>query len=168
LEFLKDNNAQYLTQMSAMISADRSPAPTGVQSSGNGDTGDQQMNGAWDGDENKELSWEDVLPTRGRETRRARGGAALAARLASLHPLGNKLLREESRPLHLRPRISGTTEEPRRPTAAQLTKDNRGALSTMIKSQEDASSSPTLLAAAMLRRTWQDINDTRRRSYAKD
>jgi len=36
----------------------------------------------------------------------------------------------------------------------------------MIESQEDASASPTVLAAAMLRSAWEDINDTRRRSYA--
>jgi len=36
----------------------------------------------------------------------------------------------------------------------------------MIESQEDALATPTVLAAAMLRRAWEDINDTRRRSYA--
>jgi len=36
----------------------------------------------------------------------------------------------------------------------------------MIESQEDASATPTVLPAAMLRSTWEDINDTRRRSYA--
>eukprot|EP00669_Euglena_mutabilis_P004215 TRINITY_DN1541_c0_g1_i2.p1 TRINITY_DN1541_c0_g1~~TRINITY_DN1541_c0_g1_i2.p1 ORF type:complete len:196 (-),score=2.85 TRINITY_DN1541_c0_g1_i2:421-1008(-) len=40
------------------------------------------------------------------------------------------------------------------------------ALSLMIESQEDASATPTVLAAAMLRSAWEDINDTRRRSYA--
>jgi len=36
----------------------------------------------------------------------------------------------------------------------------------MIESQEDASATPTVLAAAMLISAWEDINDTRRRSYA--
>jgi len=36
----------------------------------------------------------------------------------------------------------------------------------MIESQGDASATPTVLAAAMLRSAWEDINDTRRRSYA--
>jgi len=36
----------------------------------------------------------------------------------------------------------------------------------MTESQEDASADPTVLAAAMLRSAWEDINDTRRRSYA--
>jgi len=40
------------------------------------------------------------------------------------------------------------------------------ALSPMIESQEDASATPTVLAAAMLRSAWEDINDIRTRSYA--
>jgi len=36
----------------------------------------------------------------------------------------------------------------------------------MIESQEYASATPTVLAAAMLRSAWEDINDTRRRGYA--
>jgi len=36
----------------------------------------------------------------------------------------------------------------------------------MIESQEDASATPTVLAAAMLRIAWEYIDDTRRRSYA--
>jgi len=36
----------------------------------------------------------------------------------------------------------------------------------MIESQEDASPNPTLLLAAMLMGAWEEINDTRRRSYA--
>jgi len=36
----------------------------------------------------------------------------------------------------------------------------------MIESQEDGASTPTVLAAAMLRSPWEDINDTRRRSDA--
>jgi len=40
------------------------------------------------------------------------------------------------------------------------------ALSLMMESQEDASATPKVLAAAMLRSVWEDINDTRRRSYA--
>jgi len=53
-----------LTQISAMISANSSPAPTGVQTSGNGDTGDQEMNDEWDEDDTEEPSWEDVLLAR--------------------------------------------------------------------------------------------------------
>jgi len=40
------------------------------------------------------------------------------------------------------------------------------ALSIMIESQEDASATSTVFAAAMLKRAWEDIKDTRRRSYA--
>jgi len=39
-------------------------------------------------------------------------------------------------------------------------------LSLIIESQEDASATPTVLAAAMRRSAWENINDTRRRSYA--
>jgi len=45
---LKENNAQLLTLMSAIFSANSSTAPTGAQSSGNGVTGDQEMDEAWD------------------------------------------------------------------------------------------------------------------------
>jgi len=45
---LKENNAQLLTQVSAISSAKSSPAPTGAQASGNGVTGDQGMDDAWD------------------------------------------------------------------------------------------------------------------------
>ena len=40
LGVLKENNAQLLTQISAIFSANSSPAPTGAYSSGNGVTGD--------------------------------------------------------------------------------------------------------------------------------
>jgi len=36
----------------------------------------------------------------------------------------------------------------------------------MIELQEDASATPKVLAAAKLSSAWEDINDTRRRSYA--
>jgi len=36
----------------------------------------------------------------------------------------------------------------------------------MIESKENASATPTVLAPAMRRSSWEDINDTRRRSYA--
>jgi len=38
------------------------------------------------------------------------------------------------------------------------------AFSLMIESQEEESVNPTMLAAAMLRSAWKDINDTRRSS----
>jgi len=40
------------------------------------------------------------------------------------------------------------------------------ALSLMIESQEYPSATRTVLAAAMQRSAWEDINDTKRRSYA--
>jgi len=80
---LRGNNAQLLTQISAILSANSSPAPTGAQTSGNVVTGDQDMDDAWDEDDGEEPTWEDVLPTRGRETRREGGGSAVAARLAN-------------------------------------------------------------------------------------
>jgi len=40
------------------------------------------------------------------------------------------------------------------------------ALSLTIESQEEASTTPTVLAAAMLSSAWGDINYTRRMSYA--
>jgi len=36
----------------------------------------------------------------------------------------------------------------------------------MMESQEDISTTPRILAAAMLGSAWEDINDSRRRSYA--
>jgi len=83
LGVLKENNAQLLTQISAIFSANSSPAPTGAHSSGNGVTGDQDMDDAWDDEDGEDPTWEDVLPSRGRETRRDGGGSAVADRLAN-------------------------------------------------------------------------------------
>jgi len=83
----KENNAQFLMQISAIFSANSSPAPTGAHSSGNGVTGDQDMDDAWDEEDGEDPTWEDVLPTRGRETRRDGGGSAVANRLANPPPL---------------------------------------------------------------------------------
>jgi len=74
LGVLKENNAKLLTQISAIFSANRSPAPTGAHSSGNGVTGDQDMDDAWDEEDGEEPTWEDVLPNRARETCRDGGG----------------------------------------------------------------------------------------------
>jgi len=63
----KGGNAQSLAQISAIFSANSSPAPTGAQSSGKGVTGDQDMDDAWDEGDGEEPTWEDVIPTRGRE-----------------------------------------------------------------------------------------------------
>jgi len=63
-------------------SANSSPAPTGAQTSGDGVTGDHEMDDACDEDDGEEPTWEDVLPTRGRETRREGGESAVADRLA--------------------------------------------------------------------------------------
>jgi len=79
----KENKAQLLTQIAAIFSANSSPAPTGAQSSGNGVIGDQDIDDAWDEDDGEEQNMEDVLPTRGRETRRDGGGSAVADRLAN-------------------------------------------------------------------------------------
>jgi len=70
LGVLRENNAHLVTQISAIFSANSSPAPTGAQTSGNGVTGDQDMDDAWDEDDGGEPTWEGVLPARGRETRR--------------------------------------------------------------------------------------------------
>jgi len=70
LGVLKEKNGQLLTQVSAILSANSSRAPTGAQTSGNGGTGDQDMDDAWDEGDGGEPTWDDVLPTRGRETRR--------------------------------------------------------------------------------------------------
>jgi len=59
------------------------PALLGAQKIGNGVTGNQGMDDAWDEDDGREPTWEDVLPTRGRETRRDGGGSEVAARLAN-------------------------------------------------------------------------------------
>jgi len=40
---LNENNAQFLTQISAIFSASSSPDPTGSQESGNGVTAEQEM-----------------------------------------------------------------------------------------------------------------------------
>jgi len=66
-----------MTQISALFSASSSPAPTGAQPSGNEVTGDQEMGDAWDDEDGGDPTWEDVLPTRGRETRRDGGGSAV-------------------------------------------------------------------------------------------
>jgi len=87
LGVLKENSAQLLTQIAAILSANSSPAPTGAQSSRNGVTGDQDMDDAWDADDGEEPTWEDVLSTRGIETRRDGGGSAVADRLANPPPL---------------------------------------------------------------------------------
>jgi len=120
----KGNNAQLLTQISAIFSANSSPAPTGAQTSGNGVTGDQDMDDALEEDDGGEPTWEDVLPTRGRETRRDGGGSAVADRLANPPPLGHERHRQESRPLHRRSASSSTKEEQRRPPAAQPEQEN--------------------------------------------
>jgi len=80
LGVLKEKNAQLLTQIYAILSANSSPAPTGAQTSGNGVTGDQDMDDAWDEDDGEEPTWEDVLPTRGRETRRFGSSGSTAGR----------------------------------------------------------------------------------------
>jgi len=68
LVVLKENNARLLTQFSANFSANSSPVSTGAQTSGNGVTGDQDTDDAWDEDNGGETTWEDVNPTWGRET----------------------------------------------------------------------------------------------------
>jgi len=89
LGVLKENNAQWRTQCSATFSVNSSPAPTVAQNSGNGATGDQYMDDAWDENDGEEPTLEGVLPprgrtyTRGRETRRDGGASAVAARLAN-------------------------------------------------------------------------------------
>jgi len=95
LGVFKENNAQLLTQISAIFSANGSPGPKGTHSSGNGVTGDQDMDDAWDEEDGEDQTWEDVLPTRGRETRRDGGGSALADRLANPAPLSalNEIVR---------------------------------------------------------------------------
>jgi len=45
------------------------------------------MDDAWDEGDGEEPTWEDVLPTRGLETRRDGGGSAVAARLSNPPPL---------------------------------------------------------------------------------
>jgi len=80
---LKKNNAQLRTQISAILSANSFPAPTGAHSSGNGVTGDQDMDDDWDEEDGEDPSWEDVLPTRGRETRWYGGGSPVTDRLAT-------------------------------------------------------------------------------------
>jgi len=67
LGVLKENHAQLLTQIYATFSANSSPAPMGAQTSGNGFTGDQDMDGAWDENDGEEPTLEDVLPTSGLE-----------------------------------------------------------------------------------------------------
>jgi len=47
----KENNVWSVTKLSAMISANSSPAKTGVKTSGNGANGDQEMVYAWDEDD---------------------------------------------------------------------------------------------------------------------
>jgi len=54
LGVLRENKAQLLTHISAIFSGNSSPAPTGAQASGNGVTGDQEMDGVWDGDDSEE------------------------------------------------------------------------------------------------------------------
>jgi len=83
LGVLKENNAQLLTQISAVFRDDSSPAPKGAKTSGNELTGDQTMDDARGEYEGEEPTWEDVLPTRGRETRRDGGGSAAEARLTN-------------------------------------------------------------------------------------
>jgi len=89
LGVLEENNTQLLTQIAAIFSANSSPAPTGAQSSGNGVTGDQDMDDACGEDDGGEPTWEEVLPPRGRETRRYGGVSAVADRLANPPPLGH-------------------------------------------------------------------------------
>jgi len=83
LGVLQEKNAQLLTQISAIFSANSFPAPTGAQTSGNGVTGDQDMDDPWDENDGEEPTWEDILPARGHETRRNGGGSAVAARLSN-------------------------------------------------------------------------------------
>jgi len=125
LGVLKENNAQLLTQIPAIFSANCSPAPTGAQSSGNGVTGDQDMDDAWDDEDGEDLTWEDVLPRRGHETRRDGGGFAVADALAKRNSSAiNDIVK--NRPLHRRPTSSSTTQEQRRPPATQPAKEHRG------------------------------------------
>jgi len=84
---LKENNAQLLTQISAIFSSNSSPAPTGAQSSRNGVTGDQHMHDAWDHEDGEDPTRGDVLPTRGRKARRDDGGSAVTERLNNPPPL---------------------------------------------------------------------------------
>jgi len=167
LGVLKGNNAQLLTQISAIFSANSSPAPTCAQSSGNGVTGDQDMDDAWDDEDGEDPTWEDVLPTRGRETRRGGGGFAVADRLANPPPLPaiNDIV-ENHVPYTAVPQAAAPRRNRGDRQLHSLQRKIVVALSLMIESKKDASTTPTVLAAAMLRSAWEDINDTRRRSYA--
>jgi len=84
---LKENNTQLLTQIPAIFSANSPPAPKGPQSSGNGVTGNQDMDDAWDEEYGEEPTSEEVLPTRGRERRQHGGDSAVADRLDNPPPL---------------------------------------------------------------------------------
>jgi len=166
LVFIKENNAQLLTQISAIFSANSSPAPTGAQTSDNGFTGDQDMDDAWDEDEGEEPTWEDVLPTRGREARRDGGGSAVAARLANPPPPAINGIVKNHVPYTAVPQAAAPRRNRGDRQLHSFQRKIKVAFSPMIESQEDTSTNPTVLAAAMLRSAWEDINDTRRRSHA--
>jgi len=87
LGLLKENNAQLLTQISEIFSANSCTDPTGAQSSANGVTGNQDMDDAWDEEYGEEPTSEEVLPTRGRERRQHGGDSAVADRLDNPPPL---------------------------------------------------------------------------------
>jgi len=169
LGVLKENNAQLLTQISAIFSANSSPTPTGAQPSGNGVTGDQDMDDAWDNDDDQEPSWEDVLPGRGRKTRRDGNGAAVAARLANPPPLSaiTDIVRNHV-PYTALPKSAAPRRNRGDRMLHNLQRKIEVTLSLLIESQDDPgqSATSTNLAAAMLRSAWEDTNDMRRKSYA--
>jgi len=85
----KQNNAQLLTQIAAILSANSSPAPTGAQSSGNRVIGDQDIDDAWDEYYGEELTWEDIIPTRGRDHAGMAVGLRWRIGWPAPHPLGH-------------------------------------------------------------------------------
>lgn len=72
--------------------AQRQQLPRPDRRSNNGDSGDQEMNDACDGNDVEKPSWEEVLPARGRDTCLGGGVAAAEARLDTPPSLGKMRL----------------------------------------------------------------------------
>jgi len=90
LGVLKEKNAQLLTHISAIFSTNSSPAPTDAQSSGNGVTGDQDMDDAWDEDDGGEPTWEDFPPGDVKHDEKAVGPRWQLCWPTHPHPLSHK------------------------------------------------------------------------------
>jgi len=104
---------------------------------------------AWDDDDGEESTWEDELPTRGREKRRdggGRGGSSAGQPLSAINDTVKNHVPYTAVTQAAAQRIYRGDRQ-----LHSLQRKVEVPPSLMIESQKDASATPTVLAAAMLR-----------------